>query len=302
MAGFDNEVVYATNVDFSSGSPVTGKVTTDGQLLIGSTATPNIRVSVPTGSTGVVVTTGAGTLDFGTPTAVQGPNTALDGDIAVYSTGTGKLIRDSGVHIDPSGTHYGRITISQQAATGTGLVVSNGTNAAAAGSYVQLDALGGDSLINFNAFSRFQIGTVAGSTILTWTVNPTVGADNIIGGTTVMTMEITSGVNFGKGRFRTFGSQVVLRKAVPAHSAAMNNADYLVACTAVPQSITLPAIAGLVEGQTFRIKDESGDAAANNITITPADAVNINGSANYVISSNYGSVDIYYNGTQFYTL
>ena len=65
MAGFDNDIMYATNVDFSSGNPVTGKVTTDGQLLIGSTAAPNIRVGSLTSSGGTVtITTGAGTINL----------------------------------------------------------------------------------------------------------------------------------------------------------------------------------------------------------------------------------------------
>ena len=48
MAGFDNDVVYGTNVDFSGGNPVTGKITANGQLLIGSTALPNIQVGTLT--------------------------------------------------------------------------------------------------------------------------------------------------------------------------------------------------------------------------------------------------------------
>src|SRR5665213_1202760 len=44
MAGFDNDVVYGSNVDFSGGTPVTGKITTNGQLLVGSTVAPNIQV------------------------------------------------------------------------------------------------------------------------------------------------------------------------------------------------------------------------------------------------------------------
>lgn len=51
MAGFDNDVMYADNVDFSGGYPVTGKVTTDGQLLIGNTAGPNIQVGNITSTT-----------------------------------------------------------------------------------------------------------------------------------------------------------------------------------------------------------------------------------------------------------
>ncbi len=38
MSGFDNEVVYANNVDFSGGSPVSAKLISDGQMLIASTA------------------------------------------------------------------------------------------------------------------------------------------------------------------------------------------------------------------------------------------------------------------------
>ena len=65
MAGFDNDVVYANNVDFSGGSPVSGKVTTDGQLLIGATASPNIRVGTLTApAAGVTITGGAGSITF----------------------------------------------------------------------------------------------------------------------------------------------------------------------------------------------------------------------------------------------
>lgn len=39
MAGFDNEVVYGSNVDFTGSATVSATVVTDGQLIIGSTAT-----------------------------------------------------------------------------------------------------------------------------------------------------------------------------------------------------------------------------------------------------------------------
>jgi hypothetical protein len=67
MPGFDNEVVYAKNVDFSNGYPVTGQVTADGQLLIGSTAFPNIVVGYITSSdASITVTNGPGTIDITT--------------------------------------------------------------------------------------------------------------------------------------------------------------------------------------------------------------------------------------------
>lgn len=63
MPGFANNVMYAENVRFDGGD-YPGQVTTDGELLIGSTASPNIKVAVPTGSNGVIVTPGSGTLAF----------------------------------------------------------------------------------------------------------------------------------------------------------------------------------------------------------------------------------------------
>lgn len=53
--------------------------------------------------------------------------------------------------------------------------------------------------------------------------------------------------------------------------------------------------------QMFFVKDGKGDAATNNITITPASG-NIDGSSNYVIANNYGGVNFYYNGTEWKVL
>ena len=65
MPGFDNNVLFAGNVDFRGVDPITPQVTTDGQLLIGSTATPNIRVAQLAHADGsITVTNGAGTIDL----------------------------------------------------------------------------------------------------------------------------------------------------------------------------------------------------------------------------------------------
>lgn len=63
MPGFNNGVVYADNVSFD-GTAYPGKVTTDGQLLIGSSVAPNIRVATiaATVGQGVSVTNGNGTI------------------------------------------------------------------------------------------------------------------------------------------------------------------------------------------------------------------------------------------------
>jgi hypothetical protein len=62
MAGFDNDVVYGSNVDFRGVEPVQGQVTADGQLLIGSTASPNIKVGTLTAGSGIAITNGSGSI------------------------------------------------------------------------------------------------------------------------------------------------------------------------------------------------------------------------------------------------
>lgn len=50
-------------------------------------------------------------------------------------------------------------------------------------------------------------------------------------------------------------------------------------------------------GQKHTIKDNTGSAGTNNITVTPS-GKNIDGAASYVINTNFGAIDIVYNGTQ----
>lgn len=65
MAGFRNDTMFANNVDFTGSVSVTPQVTSDGQLLIGSTVAPNIRVGSLTSSNGsLTITVGAGTIDL----------------------------------------------------------------------------------------------------------------------------------------------------------------------------------------------------------------------------------------------
>ena len=64
MPGFDNGVVYFENgIDPRGTPPVVNQMGTNGKLLIGSAASPYVVCNVPTGSNGVAITTGPGTLD-----------------------------------------------------------------------------------------------------------------------------------------------------------------------------------------------------------------------------------------------
>jgi hypothetical protein len=86
VAGINNDVLYGSNVDFSGSFPVSGQINLNGELLVGATVAPFIRPYVPTGSNGLVVNKGPGTIDF---TLSNIPNGALQNPTFTVTAGTG---------------------------------------------------------------------------------------------------------------------------------------------------------------------------------------------------------------------
>jgi hypothetical protein len=74
-----------------------------------------------------------------------------------------------------------------------------------------------------------------------------------------------------------------------------------VTSTAALRTITLPAVANTSVGQILTIKDESGGANTNNITIDGNAAETIDGAATIAITANYGSARLYSTGTAWFT-
>lgn len=68
--------------------------------------------------------------------------------------------------------------------------------------------------------------------------------------------------------------------------------------TSSARSLTLPAVATTL---CLVVKDITGSAASNNITITPASGT-IDGSATYLIDWNYGAVTVVSDGTNYYVI
>lgn len=108
----------------------------------------------------------------------------------------------------------------------------------------------------------------------------------------------------GVGSFRTLRLTVtgalVAPPVVKTTSGAYNvtATDYIVIVNkASGQATTVNLPGSPATGRVIVVKDGKGDAASNNITITPA-AGTIDGGASVVITSNYGSVAVVYNGTE----
>ena len=69
--------------------------------------------------------------------------------------------------------------------------------------------------------------------------------------------------------------------------------------TAAARTITLSSFDNK-EGNVIIVKDESGGAATNNITVDTEGAETIDGAASQVINANYGVLRLYSNGTNWF--
>ena len=98
------------------------------------------------------------------------------------------------------------------------------------------------------------------------------------------------------------GSVTMKRTATAANYVVLTTDYYVgVTNTAAARTITLPAAATAATGKMYIIKDESGGALINNITVAGNGAENIDGANTKVINTNYGSVKVICDGTQWFT-
>lgn len=103
----------------------------------------------------------------------------------------------------------------------------------------------------------------------------------------------------GDGQYTSTGSKVdKLRVALTTPVTVVAGTDYIIVTNlTTPGAVAVNLPATPTAGLTYVIKDGKGDAAANNITITPA-AGTIDGAATLVIAANYGRAVLTYNGTE----
>lgn len=94
----------------------------------------------------------------------------------------------------------------------------------------------------------------------------------------------------------TAGQIGAVRVVTAAGDVTVSTTDYAVALNKTVGAATVVNLPNSpTAGQVFVIKDAKGDAAANNITVTPASGT-IEGAGTYVMNLNYQSVTVFYNG------
>jgi len=134
MSGFDNEVLYANNVDFRGVSPVVAQMVSDGQLLIGASVSPFIRAATLSAGAGISITNGPGTIlitntggggggSLSTLAGNSGSATAAGGVISVVGT-TGITTAGSGSTLSVSPAND---LAALEALTGTGFSARTGS-------------------------------------------------------------------------------------------------------------------------------------------------------------------------------
>lgn len=321
-SGSENNLIFAANADFSgSSSPsLANGLATNGQLWIGSTALnaggTHVNVGTIAGSGGINVTNGAGTITIdgsgivgGVPSITGTANQVLvngTSGSAVTTAATLTTPQDIGT---ASSVTFGNVTLA------TGGALRTGTGA---GNTLRLQAYDTDTGPAYSTFITLTAGTAPEMLITnslgsfgapsytflgdtnTGLYSP--GADNVAlmagGGFSILGDTVSTNI------YRIMRPQggVAYAYNATAISLTVTTSMYIVAVTdtSAARTITLPS-APSYSGTTFVIKDESGGAATNNISVVVSGGVKtIDGLTTQTISTNYGSMTVYYNGSNYF--
>lgn len=182
------------------------------------------------------------------------------------------------------GAESSNILIANSGVQGESNVAHIGTTGSGAGQITNM-ILGGSNL----AFGAVTFTSSGGSVFLTDQVGYTTSNDNTFwarfsGGCNFNTFQV-----FSDGSTLQPSGQFVHITSVTTVTYTALTTDYILACNrAGVIAIALPSATG--SGQTYRIKDVSGAAGANNITVTAVGST-FDGAANSIINTNYGSMD-----------
>lgn len=103
--------------------------------------------------------------------------------------------------------------------------------------------------------------------------------------------------------YNVLSSGFIYKQTRTATSYTIKANDFYVGVTstAAARTITLPALASIPEETVYIVKDESGGASVNNITIDGNASETIDGAATKVINTNYGAVRLMRSSSAWFT-
>lgn len=286
--------VFTNNLDYTgTGNTVGPGVSTVGDIVIWTNTT-----GTGLGDSGVafpipVASGGTGDTSF-TPYAVITGGTTSTGtlqDLGALGS-SGQVLTSNGAGALPSWqTNAGGDVSGPGSSTNNDIVLFNGTT----GKLIK------DSGVSLGTVTNHAV-LIGGSNTIT---SISVGATGAVlmgstGADPAFTTTPTIAGNTTISGSLTMNGGMIQKRTATAISYTVLVTDVIIAVTdtTAARTITMPN-SGLVAGQRWTIKDESGGAATHAITIS-GNGANVDGAASQVMNTNYGSVDIYCNGTNFF--
>jgi uncharacterized protein DUF5907/copper-binding protein NosD/parallel beta helix pectate lyase-like protein len=236
-----------------------------------------------------------GIQDGGTGTAIT---SRLNGN---YGVGTNTPGNQLSIGTPTTADSLPKIMVAGGTGTSKGVVVqAQGST----GNLLEFQSSAGNVFMNVTSGGILRLPTgTAGAPSLGFTVD---GSTGFYRPAVANTIRITTGAN---DRFQidnnrtTFMHGMQFKRIAVSLNYTIGQGDYLIAYTALaaPRTVTLPTAVG-VENQQYIVKDESGNAATNNITVATTSGQTIDGAANKIINSNYQSYTFYSDGANWFVL
>ena len=276
---------------------------------------PTSPVSVTNGGTGLTSTTVNQVLFSSASNTIAGITAGNYGVMISSSSGVPSWLANGTTGQVLTATTSG--TPSWQAASGgiptigsstnLGLVTWNGTTGSAVASNSSgptVDAGGHLLCASGNAAHpgiSFGADTTAGWYYNGGGIQASVGGVDSGGFTGAGALQALQGYTF-QGNGSILGGITFTRTATATSYSVLSSDHYIaVTDTSSARTITLQS-SGIGAGHVNVIKDESGAAGTNNITVQVNGGVKtIDGAASVAINTNYGSLRVYYNGTNWFT-
>ena len=115
---------------------------------------------------------------------------------------------------------------------------------------------------------------------------------------TITSPMVAAGGTSPSAALHVTGGVIFTRTAVSASYTVLTT-DYIIAVTSTAASRTITLPSSHIAGKIYIVKDESGGANTNNITVS-GNGSNIDGTSTKVINTAYGYYNIYDNGTNYF--